>query len=125
MKFRDVAVAWNVMWALTYVFVAVLAPTISTMPAWTYALLGVLLLFFVLVQYLATNAVGRNLSAIGLIALSLLMAYGGVDSFTAATGFWNVPFANLELFHVSMALADLLSAFFLFGNAIALIKNEL
>lgn len=125
MKFRDLAVAWNVMWALTYVFVAVLAPTISTAPAFAYGALGAVLLFVVLVQYVATDALGRKLSAFALIPFALLMVYGGVDSFTAATGYWNVPFASLELFHVSMALADLLSAFFLFGNAIALIKNDL
>jgi hypothetical protein len=123
-KMRDFAVAWNVMWGISYIMVAILAPAVSNVPAFAYVFLGAVLLFCVLVQYIAADQLGRNLAALPLIFLGGLMVWGGVDSWTAATGYWNIPFANLELFHVSMAFADLISAVFLFYNAIALFKND-
>jgi len=124
MSLRDLAVAWNIMWALSYIFVAVVAPNISLdTPALFYVALGAVLLFCVLVQYLATDSLGRKLASLPLITFGVIMAYGGVVSWTGA-GLWNVPFANVEIFQVSMAFANLLSAVFLFYNAIALIKDD-
>jgi hypothetical protein len=45
------------------------------------------------------------------------MTFGGVASWTGLVQ-WNVPFVNVELFQVSMAFADLLSAVFMFVIAI-------
>ncbi len=112
------------MWATTYIMVALIAPTVSTTPAWIYAFLGAVMIFCVLVQYIATDNIGRFIAAIPLVLFGGLMTFGGVASWTAAGGYWNVPFANLELFHVSMAFANLISAVFLFYNAIALLKND-
>lgn len=124
MELRDFAVAWNVMWALTYIIVAVIAPNISLdTPALFYIIFGAVLLFCVLVQYLATDALGRRLAALPLIFFGIIMTYTGVASWTGVL-LWNVPFANVEIFQVSMAFADLFSAVFLFYNAIVLVKDN-
>jgi hypothetical protein len=124
MGLKNFAVAWNVMWALSYIIVAVVAPNISLdTSAFFYAIFGVVLLFCVLVQYLANDTLGRKIVALMLIAFGVFMAYGGVASWTGAS-LWNVPFTNIEIFQVSMAFANLLSAVFLFYNAIALIKDS-
>ena len=52
-----------------------------------------------------------------LFILGLVEVYGGIASW-CGLGIWNVPFPNIELFQVSMAFADLLSAVFLFYLAI-------
>jgi len=113
MNLKDLAEAWTIMWGISYIITALVAPSISDTPAILYGWLGALILFMVLMMHLAYDKVGYRIVAIVFFALGIMMTYGGVVSWTGA-GLWNVPFPNKDLFQVSMAFVDMLSAVFLF-----------
>ena len=104
------------MWATTYIAVAFVAPTVGGAFNSTYMLLyGVLLMACVAGQLLLKNQKTKLVKAskIGLFAFAIAEAIGGVMSFTGALR-WNLPFANTEVFQVSMAFMDLAAATLLF-----------
>lgn len=118
MSLRKFAVAWNLMWGLSYVIVALFAPWIGgeevTINIVLYMALGIsILLSLALLNRKKGHSVGRGMLAI----LGVVSVYGGIASWTGLT-LWNVPFPNRELFQVSMAFADLLGAVFMFFLAI-------
>jgi hypothetical protein len=104
------------MWATTYITVAFVAPTVGGAFNSTYMLLyGAVLIACVAGQFLLKNKQSKlaKASKIGLFAFAIAETIGGVMSFTGAL-LWNVPFANTEVFQVSMAFMDLVSATMLF-----------
>jgi len=113
MNLKDLAEAWTIMWGLSYIITSLVAPRISEVPQIGYGVLGAFILFMVLLIHLADDKLGYHILAGVFFALGVAMIYGGVVSWTGV-GLWNVPFPNKELFQVSMAFADLLSAVFLF-----------
>jgi len=113
MNLKDLAEAWTIMWGISYIITALVAPSISDAPAIFYGALGAFILFMVFFIHLAYDKLGYHIMTGAFFALGIAMTYGGVVSWTGA-GLWNVPFPNKELFQVSMAFADMLSAVFLF-----------
>jgi len=109
MNLKDLAEAWTIMWGISYIITALVAPSISEVPAFAYGVLGV---FIIVMVFLMHFIHGRPVTVV-FFALGIMMTYGGVVSWTGA-GLWNVPFPNKELFQVSMAFADMISAVFLF-----------
>lgn len=118
MNLKTLAIAWTLMWGLSYIFVAFVAPNIAIdTPAFFYLILGAIMILSTWLRYFTTNPLGRTLIRGLLLILGALEVYGGIASFSGV-GLWNVPFANIEIFQVSMAFADLISAVFLFVLAI-------
>lgn len=108
-----IALAWTTMWGISYILTALIAPTISldTSP-WFYGFLGAIILIGVFAKMLAHDAIGFAVIGAFFTNLACLMVYGGVASW-AGLSIWNVPFLNKELFQVSMAFADFISAAFM------------
>lgn len=112
-----VALAWTTMWGISYIITALITPTISLdTPPLFYGCLGLVILIGVLAKILAHDTVGFVLVGLLFAVLACFMVYGGVASW-AGLGIWNVPFANKEIFQVSMALADFIAAAFMFTIA--------
>jgi hypothetical protein len=105
------------MWAFSYLAVAFLAPGVSG-----DVNLGVILYGLIYVWIVVTFAVyvwgSQTIGRISFFILGIFSTFSGVASWTGVA-IWNVPFANKELFQVSMAFADLISAAFMFFLAIA------
>lgn len=112
---KNFAIAWTLMWGLSYIVVAMIAPDISDLPGIVYIVTGELIIMGVTMKVCDIHA--RGFTNIFLGCLGGLMIYGGIASWTGVA-IWNVPFENLELFQVSMAFADLLSATFMFVLAL-------
>ena len=113
MNLKDLAEAWTIMWGISYIITALVAPSISEAPAFAYGVLGAFILFTVFLMHLAYDKLGYHIMAGAFFALGITMTYGSVVSWTGA-GLWNVPFPNKDLFQISMAFADMLSAVYLF-----------
>jgi hypothetical protein len=102
------------MWGLAYIVTAFIAPNVSPdTPALFYGIFGGLILFCLLLQRLGNDKVGDAITRCLWCALGAIEVFSGVASWTGY-GLWNVPFPNKELFQVSMAFADLISAVFMF-----------
>jgi len=108
---KSLAASWNVMWGISYIIVALVAPSISEIPSIIYALLGGAIIVFVAWTYISLDFTGRFFLSLTLFFLAGLEVYGGVTSWTGVF-LWNIPFTNVEIFQVSMALADFISAAF-------------
>lgn len=112
---RKFALAWLLMWALSYFAVATLAPgvggTSERVGAALYTLVGGLILI-ALTLTVTQSPMLRGTGKLMLLVLGLFEVWGGVASWTGVS-IWNIPFANKELFQVSMAFADLISAAFM------------
>lgn len=124
-NFELFAIAWLLMWGLAYIATAIFAPWIAGDAAdgtFLYAALGCLILVFLALYIMAYNKLGYVFTAIFLGILGILEVYGGIASWTGLM-IWNVPFANLEIFQVSMAFADLISAAVFFYLAILQINR--
>ena len=113
---RKLIYAYLFMWGLAYLVVAFVDPEVSgfnvAVSALTYALVGTVLivgLFFRWLEKYLDFHVGRAILAV----LGTIEVYAGVVSWTGLS-VWNVPFASKELFQVSMAFADLISATLMF-----------
>ena len=122
MVLKDLAEAWIIMWGISYIITAIVAPSISDAPAILYGVLGAFILFMVLLKHLAYDKFGYRILAGAFFGLGIAMVYGFVVSWSGA-GLWNVPFPNKELFQVSMAFADMLSAVFLFLLGIEMVRK--
>jgi len=109
---KRLAVAWCLMWGISYLVVAVTTPWISEVSNIIYASLGAWILLSLALLHLVHSKIGHIIIRLMFFAQGVLMVYGGVTSWTGIA-VWNVPF-NPELFQVSMAFADLLAAVFLF-----------
>ena len=118
MDLKTLAISWTLMWGLTYIIVAFVAPNIALdTPALFYAFLGAVFLFSLAMRYIVSNKLGRIFVRCAFFSLGVFEVIGGVMSWTGV-GLWNVPFADVALFQISMAFADLISAVFLFVLAI-------
>jgi hypothetical protein len=117
---KKLAISWTAMWALSYIVVAFEAPSISDVSPILYGLLGVILLVMSMVSAVEPEeATVNGILSLVYLFIAHLMVYGGVTSWTG-TFIWNVPFEEKELFQVSMAFADFISAaviIFLSGEA--------
>lgn len=122
MNLKDLAEAWTIMWGISYIITALVAPSISEVPAVGYGVLGAFIIFMVVFMHLANDKFGYRIMAGVFFALGIAMTYGGVVSWTGA-GLWNIPFPNKELFQISMAFADMLSAVFLFLLSIEMARK--
>jgi hypothetical protein len=121
---KDFAEAWTIMWGLSYIMVALVAPKISgASDALSYAILGGFILFAILLSEIADDQFGYYIVGGILSFLGGAEVFGGVASWSGVAQ-WNVPFPNKEIFQVSMAFADLLSAVFLILLAIDLFKKK-
>lgn len=112
---KKFAVSWTVMWAISYIIVAVVTPWVSTLSPIFYVVLAVVM---IVISLLAAVDHKHLVLAMAFMGSAVLMVYGGVTSWTGAF-IWNVPFASKELFQVSMAFADFVAAAFmvyLFGE---------
>ena len=112
------------MWATTYIAVAFIAPTVGGIFNNIYMFLyGMLLTLCVAGQILVNSKhikVFRNFvsflsraNKIGFIAFAIAEVIAGVMSWTGALR-WNLPFANTEVFQVSMAFMDIVASVWLF-----------
>lgn len=117
-ELKRFAVAWNIMWGFSYIIVAAVAPWIVDGDILTnislYIGLGLAILIGVILR-LSTKH--QLLGRIILSFTALIEIYGGITSWTGITP-WNVPFPNPEIFQVSMAFADLISAVFMLTLAL-------
>jgi len=112
------------MWGLSHIIIAIF-------PSWVLSysvedilfsgFLGTIILLALLLLHVPNNPIAYYASRIIFFLLGILMVYGGIVSWTGLI-IWNVPFQNKELFQISMAFADLLSAVFMF--TLALEKHE-
>jgi hypothetical protein len=119
MNLKTLAIAWTLMWGLTYIIVAFIAPNIALdTPALFYVFLGAFILATLVTRYFAYNKLSRSVVRCLFFGLGVFEVIGGVMSWTGV-GLWNVPFADVALFQISMAFADLISAVFLFVLAIS------
>jgi len=111
---KNFAVAWLIMWGISYVMVALVAPGVSDVEPWIYALLGAAIVFVSLGTYFTMQEPSANplIYSVALIVLAVLQVWGGVTSWTGEF-IWNVPFASKEIFQVSMAFADFIAAAFM------------
>lgn len=105
------------MWGLSYIAVAIMAPGISGSDAIDNrvfcAALGIWVLASVLVFLKSGNmAMNTVYYRASFAVLAIVMVFAGVASW-AGTAMWNVPYQN-GLAQVSMAFADLISAVFMF-----------
>ena len=112
--------AWLFMWALSYLAVAVLAPDIGGGAAWDWLIFVAFGIFLIVGTIFAnwsslryTNVAGRII----LFVLAVISVGSGIASWTGLQT-WLVPFANKEIFQVSMAFADLISATFMIALAL-------
>lgn len=118
MKYLNVkfAIAWNIMWALSYLFVALIAPGVGGGSTFgniiTYLLFGALMLATTLIIGFYPGEKNKLVARYVLAVLAVLSVFSGISSFTGVQ-LWVVPFANKEIFQVSMAFADLLGAAFM------------
>ena len=117
MNLKTLAIAWTLMWGISYIIVAIVAPWIADTSPLFYVALGALILFALLLRHLAYNELGYNIVRVLFFCLGTLMVFGGVTSWTGVT-LWNVPFSNVEIFQVGMAFADFIAAAFMFVLAI-------
>jgi hypothetical protein len=109
-KLKRIAISWTATWALSYIVVAFEAPSISDVSPILYGLLGVGLLVMSIVSAVEPEeATVNKILGVAYFVIAYLMVYGGVTSWTG-TFIWNVPFEAKELFQVSMAFADFISA---------------
>lgn len=117
MNLRTIALAWMLTIAVSYFSLAIFAPTVggdtTVIGIIVYTLLGFGFLFATMLPYTPYKTVGRILQFI----LGVILALGAVLSWTGV-GLWNVPFPNVELFQVSMAILNILTAVFAFALAI-------
>jgi sulfite exporter TauE/SafE len=104
------------MWALSYIVVALIAPGIGGSPAWQSAVsflaFGIALLAATMLKSYSESINKQTLGKYILMFLAGLSVYSGIASWTGVA-LWIVPFANKEIFQVSMAFADLLGAAFM------------
>jgi len=122
---RKFALAWLLMWAFAYVAVAIIAPGISgedsqgrtiylvSRGRTIYLAMGVAVIGTLALLERGTHKQTKMLAKILLLALAIIEVFSGIASWSGVA-VWNVPFANKELFQVSMAFADLISAAFMF-----------
>lgn len=109
-----IAAAWNIMWGSAYICVAFIAPEIFgdiDFGVVACILLGILILIAVCLLY--ANMPFRQVGKFLFIILGTVEVFSGVASWTGVVR-WNVPFVVVELFQVSMAFMDLISAVFMF-----------
>ena len=110
------AAAWLLMWGISYIAVAIMAPGIAGSDAIDnrvfYAALGIWVLASVL-AFLKSESKAMNSAyhRVSFAVLAIIMVFAGVASW-AGTAIWNVPYQN-GLAQVSMAFADLISAVFM------------
>ena len=103
------------MWALSYLIVAFVAPGVGGPPIWesavAFLVFGAALLAatLILTAYPGKNKNVKVVARLTLLILAVLEVYSGIASFTGVF-IWVVPFANKEVFQVSMAFADLIGA---------------
>ena len=110
---KKFVVSWLLMWALSYLVVAVVAPGVGGPPVWLD-----------IVEYLGTGAAlmaatliigyypGESVKVIAraaLVVLAVISVYSGIGSF-AGVFIWVVPYADKAVTQVSMAFLDLVGA---------------
>lgn len=109
--------------AFSYVATAVLVPQISgadlAITLLTY--IGVAIATGVAIIFYYVKSL-RGVAQITFYILAILMTFSGVASWSGLS-LWNVPFNNVEIFQVSMALFDMLTAVAMFTLAIADIQE--
>lgn len=145
---RDVlnrfAVAWLLAFGISYIATAIFAPGVAGDPVQgmiVYTLLGVAILAAVALRTftesqevsvplkpgvkmrIEVEGPRRNLGRVLLAVLGVIEVIGCVTSWTGV-GVWNVPFPNKEVFQVSMALMDMVSAVFMFCLASAVPEEK-
>lgn len=115
---RKFALAWLLMWALSYVAVAILAPDISGDVVYgrlLYLVMAIAILCSWNLLELSRIRINKQMELIAkvcLFALAVIEVFSAIASWSGVA-IWNVPFPNKELFQVSMAFADLISAAFM------------
>lgn len=117
MNLREIAIAWMLTIAVGYFSLAILDPTITgdttIVGAIFYGILGVAFLAAATLPYTPYKTAGRILQFI----LGVILALGAIESFISLA-VWNVPFVNVEVFQVGMALLNVLTAVFAFSLAV-------
>ena len=119
-KTKKLVVSWLLMWALSYLVVAVVAPGVGGSPVWLsvmeFLVFGVALLaatlltgFDALASRFKSGKSVKLVARVALVVLAVLSVYSGIATW-AGVFIWVVPFANKEVFQVSMAFADLIGA---------------
>lgn len=110
----EFALCWVLMWGIAYIATAIYAPSIGGDPlpsSVIYFALGSVLIIVVLIRAFKHDPTEllSYCPRVVLFVIALLEIYGGIVCWTGLA-IWNVPFANKELFQVTMAFADLVSA---------------
>jgi len=110
------SIAWNIMWGLCYALAALFTPYIAEGYTWLYVILSIAILSSILCLFSKVTLVIYS-GRICLFILAIIEVFGGITSWSGLYT-WNVPFPNKEIFQVSMAFADLISAVFMFALAL-------
>ena len=110
----EFALCWLLMWAIAYIVTTIYAPSISGDPflgSVMYSALGSAIIVLVIIRAFKHDPTELLSYCVRLLLfiMAILEIYGGITSWTGLA-VWNVPFANKELFQISMAFADLVSA---------------
>jgi len=114
--FTQFAMCYLLMWGLAYTVTAIVAPGIGGDPSQAvvlYSGLGIAIVVSVALRSTDYAWHGIRISGPPLFILAVIEVFGGILSWTGVS-IWNVPFQNIELFQVSMAFADLVSAVLMF-----------
>jgi hypothetical protein len=118
------SMAWLVMWAISYITVAFVSPQIQpATPFWVFLLIGVTMLSAIMLSLFAKKRIAKLCIAFVLSIFGIGEVCCGVASWVGKI-LWNVPFANIELFQVSMAFLDVISAAFLFYYVMELMSDS-
>lgn len=110
--------SWILMWGTAYLACAIVAPDIFDLPVlYSRVLLIAVGAIMVYGLYLANSQYTATAGRAILFIMGVEETFGGILSFSGSI-MWNVPFADKALFNVSMALAELVAAMFLFNRAL-------
>jgi len=103
----DFADAWIGMWGLSYIACSIIKPDIFANISPDLGRLAMIGTGSTMLAGLALK--NKPIGRILLAALGIAETFGGVASWSGLTK-WNIPFENKEIFNVSMAAFDLISA---------------
>ncbi len=119
MNLERISIAWLTAWGISYIATALIAPEIAgtntnnNITSAFYFLTGILFIMALILRHIGyKRQTSRYISDIILIILTFFEIVSGVASWTGVVT-WNVPFANKELFQVTMGFMDFVSAVFM------------
>jgi len=112
---ENFAVSWLIAWGMSYIATAIFAPSIAgdfRVGILTYTLVGILIIATSTLKWFPNTNPFDRIRRFTLFVLASMSILSGVQSWTGVL-IWNVPFASKELFQITMAFMDFISAVFM------------